>query len=63
MLSVDLRRTQHELGELAINRSSDPFDNLIGGKSGAGMFYDTFRRLRSVFSRKTFRTNHGEQFE
>ena len=63
MLSVDLRRTQHELGELAINRSSDPFDNLIGGKSGAGMFYDTFRRLRSVFSRKTFRTNHGDQFE
>lgn len=62
-LSMDLRRTQHDLGQLAISRSSDPFDDLLMGKAGAGMFYDTFRRVRSVFSRKKFRNRHGEQFE
>ena len=62
-LSDQLRTTQDDLRDLSINRSSDPFEILIGGKSGAGRFYDTFRRMRSVFSRKSFRSNHGEQFQ
>ena len=46
-----------------IGRSSEPFDDLLKGKTGAGMFYDSFRRTRSLFSRKKFRHQHGEQFE
>jgi 1-acyl-sn-glycerol-3-phosphate acyltransferase len=62
-LSAELRDTQDQLAKLAIGRSSDPFDDLLTGKAGAGMFYDTFRRVRSVFSRTKFRNKHGDQFE
>jgi len=62
-LSTDLRGTQDQLARLAMGRSSDPFDDLLMGKAGAGLFYDTFRRVRSVFSRTKFRNKHGEQFE
>ena len=62
-LSAELRGTQRRLARLAMGRSSDPFDDLLMGKAGAGMFYDTFRRVRSVFSRNKFRIKHGDQFE
>ena len=62
-LSAELRGTQQQLSQLVIGRSSEPFDDLLKGKTGAGMFYDSFRRTRSLFSRKKFRHQHGEQFE
>ncbi|MDA7878046.1 lysophospholipid acyltransferase family protein [bacterium] len=62
-LSSELRSTQHQLSELVIARSSDPFDDLLMGKAGAGMFYDSVRRVRSVIARKKYRNRHGEQFE
>ena len=63
MLSVDLRGTQAKLAQLAMARRSDPFDDLLVGKAGAGVFYDSFRRVRSVFSGKKFRNKHGDQFQ
>ena len=62
-LSAELRGTQEKLSQLAIARNSDPFDDLLLGKAGAGMFYDSFRRVRSVLSGKKFRNKHGEQFQ
>ena len=62
-LSLDLRGTQDKLAQLAMGRRSDPFDDLLVGKAGAGFFYDSFRRVRSAFSGKKFRNKHGEQFE
>jgi len=63
MLSAELRGTQGKLAQLAVARRSDPFDDLLVGKAGAGIFYDSFRRVRSVFSGKKFRDKHGEQFQ
>ena len=63
MVSAELRETQNKLAKLAVARRSDPFDDLLLGKAGAGIFYDSFRRVRSVFSGKKFRNKHGEQFE
>ncbi|MAI74377.1 MAG: acyltransferase [Rhodopirellula sp.] len=63
LLSGNLRLTQNKLSRLAIARSSDPFDDLLLGKAGAGIFYDSFRRVRSVLSGKKFRNKHGEQFQ
>lgn len=63
LLSTKLRGTQDKLAKLAVARSSGPFDNLLQGKAGAGIFYDSFRRVRSAFSGKKFRNQHGEQFE
>jgi 1-acyl-sn-glycerol-3-phosphate acyltransferase len=58
-----LRQTQMELSQCAIQRSSDSFDNLLRGTSGAGGFYDFFRRLKSWSRLKRFRPQHGNQFE
>ncbi len=63
MLSADLRGTQTKLARLAVARCSDPFDDLLLGNAGAGIFYDSFRRVRSIFSGKKFRNKHGEQFQ
>jgi 1-acyl-sn-glycerol-3-phosphate acyltransferase len=62
-LTVHLRQTQQRLAELAIARSSSAFDNLIRGQSGAGLVYDSFRRVKSWACRQPFRARHGEQFE
>jgi 1-acyl-sn-glycerol-3-phosphate acyltransferase len=63
LLTSRLRETQKSLAELAIARSSDPFDNLIRGRSGAGFVYDSFRRIKSWTTGNRFRSQHGEQFE
>ncbi len=63
MLTSQLRATQNGLAELAQARSSDPFDNLIRGNSGAGFVYDSFRRMKSFAAGRSFRSQHGEQFE
>ena len=63
LLTGRLRRTQNELAELAIERSSDAFDNLLRGTAGAGIVYDSFRRFKSILSGQRFRSRHGEQFE
>ena len=63
MLTNKLRANQERLTELAMERSSEPFENLIRGGRGAGGFYDSFRRLRSLLTGKSFRSQHGSQFE
>lgn len=63
LLTGRLRATQRSLSELAIARSSDPFDDLILGNTGAGFIYDSFRRIKSWGSGRQFRAQHGEHFE
>lgn len=61
-LSDQLRTAQTELAELSMARSSEPFQNLLQGKAGGGMFYDIARRLKSVATGQRFRASHGRQF-
>ncbi|NND99810.1 MAG: acyltransferase [Pirellulaceae bacterium] len=63
ILDTRLRSAQTELSELAIARSSEPFDNLIRGGAGAGRLYDAFRRMKSVATGRKFRAAHGDAFE
>ena len=62
-LEKGLREAQHRLSSLAIERSSDAFDNLLDGKRGAGGAYDSFRRVKSLLTGRSFKASHGEQFE
>ena len=62
-LTLRMRNAQTKLAELAIQRSSAPFENLLAGKRGAGVFYDSLRRLKSWATGSSFRASHGEQFE
>lgn len=61
-LTRGLRQTQHCLAEIAIGRGAQDLEMLVGGKAGAGMFYDTFRAAKSLFTGKRFRSRHGDQF-
>lgn len=53
-----LRTTQSELADDAIKRRGEPFENLLVGKSGGGLFYDTFRRFKSVLTGQRFSARH-----
>ncbi len=61
-LTTQLRKTQSELAELAQARSSDPFDNLLEGRRGAGTVYDSFRRAKAMVTGKSVRSQHGDHF-
>ncbi len=63
LLTRHLRENQDRLKQLAIARSSEPFDNLLVGHRGAGGIYDLFRRLKTMGTGKKFRAQHGKQFE
>lgn len=63
LLTERLRQTQSDLQTLAIARSSKPFDNLLAGTRGAGVAYDSFRRIKSLLTGQKFKAQHGEQFE
>lgn len=63
LLTTRLRENQRALAELAIARSSEPFEDLIRGRAGAGFVYDSFRRIKSWATGSRFRSQHGEQFE
>ncbi|MGB7343103.1 MAG: lysophospholipid acyltransferase family protein [Pirellulaceae bacterium] len=62
LLENRLRQSQSALSELAIARSSAPFENFIHSRTGAGVFYDTFRRLKSWMNGQAFQSSHGDQF-
>ena len=63
LLDLRLRESQARLEELAIARCSEPFDNLMKGKTRAGGFYDSFRRAKAFVTRKPFQSQHGRQFQ
>lgn len=63
LLEKELRATQDRLMRLAVARDSEPFDNLLRGKAGAGAFYDLARRLNPMRWGATARSQHGDQFE
>jgi len=62
-LNERLRQTQQELAVSAIARDTKAFESLMIGKVGAGMFYDTMRRLKSWIKREKFRAEHGERIQ
>lgn len=63
LLTDQLRKTQGSLAQLAIDRSSQPFDHLLSGKRGAGVVYDSFRRMKSLLTGQRFRSQHGDHFQ
>ncbi len=63
LLTDCLRQTQSSLSQQVMARSSQPFDNLLSGKRGAGVIYDSFRRIKSWYTGKQFRSQHGKHFE
>ncbi|MCO8120960.1 lysophospholipid acyltransferase family protein [Stieleria sp. TO1_6] len=62
-LTAGLRSAQSQLSRLAIERSSEPFDNLLRGSTGSGWFYDSCRRIKSFATGGAFKANHGDQFQ
>jgi len=58
-LNQRLRQTQQALAQAAIARNLAAFQSIMIGKVGAGMFYDTMRRLKSWMRREKFRAEHG----
>ena len=63
LLEAELRAAQDRLCGLAIARRSEPFDNLLHGKAGAGWFYDGMRRVRRWRHGGKARVQHGKEFE
>lgn len=62
-LTSQLRQTQSTLATLSMQRSSEPFDNLLSGRTGAGTIYDLFRRTKALLTGQRFRSQHGDHFE
>lgn len=62
LLSNGLRSSQRTLAELAIARTPEPFEMLLSGARGAGGFYDSLRRFRSLVTGQRFRAEHGRKF-
>lgn len=62
LLESGLRENQRRLAELVIARSPEPFQVVLSGARGAGGFYDSFRRFRSLVSGRQFRAEHGRKF-
>jgi len=63
MLTERLRLAQYDLAKLAIERCSDPFHNLLAGRVGGGLIYDSMRRTKAWMRGETFHPHHGEQFK
>lgn len=63
LLTTRLRHAQIELSKQAVDRRSSPFDQLLVGKSGAGMVYDSFRRMKAVVTGQKFQARHSEPLE
>lgn len=62
-LTQRLRFSQARLAKLCLDRSSEPFENLLQGKRGASGIYDTARRLKSWMTGQSFQASHGDQFQ
>lgn len=62
VLESGLRENQRQLAELVIQRSSEPFEAVLSGARGAGGFYDSFRRFRSLIGGRQFHAEHGRKF-
>ncbi len=63
LLSARLRQAQSDLFQKAMQRSAEPFDNLLRGSRGGGIVYDSLRRVKSLATGRRFRAAHGEHFE
>ena len=62
-LAGGLRDTQSRLSELSIQRSCDPFENLLSGTTGGGWIYDSCRRVKALVTGQSFNASHGDQFK
>ena len=57
-LTTTLRINQQALADLAVARSIDPFENLLQSRGGGGVIYDSFRRIKSLFTGRRFQRRH-----
>ncbi len=61
-LAAALRENQTCLANAVIARDPAAFEPILSGKRGAGGFYDSLRRLRSLVTRSEFHSEHGSKF-
>ncbi len=59
MIEAELTRTLDALNAETIQRDPQLFETLIGGSSGAGGWYDRFRRVGSWMRGKKFDSSHA----
>lgn len=62
-LTRALRDTQQHLESLVIERCDTNFQPILKGDVGGGAVYDSFRRVKSLFTGKKFEGQHGEHFQ
>jgi 1-acyl-sn-glycerol-3-phosphate acyltransferase len=58
-LTAALAAAQRELAALAIARDPAPFEPLLVGAAGVGVFYDLWQRLRSASRGARYTAEHG----
>ncbi len=63
MLTDRMRANQTLLGEFAIARDSDAFENVLAGVRGAGFVYDSMRRLKALATGGRFQASHGKKLQ
>ncbi|TWU17683.1 hypothetical protein Pla52o_48980 [Novipirellula galeiformis] len=61
LLTARLRQTQTELSAAVVTRDSEAFENILSGIRGAGILYDSMRRLKSLLTGTQFKASHGEK--
>lgn len=54
-----LAAAQDALAELALQRDAAAFETILGGRSGVGGMYDTWRRFRALLRGERLDTSHG----
>jgi len=54
-----LAGAQDALAELALQRDAGAFETILGGRSGVGGLYDTWRRFRARLRGERLDTSHG----
>ena len=58
VLTMSLRDNQRSLADLSLARSLEPFENLLQSRGGGGVIYDSFRRIKSLFTGQPFQRRH-----
>lgn len=54
-----LAAAQDALAKLVLRRDVEPFETILGGRSGVGGVYDTWRRFRARLRGEPFHAGHG----
>ncbi|WP_372723710.1 lysophospholipid acyltransferase family protein [Novipirellula sp.] len=63
LLTDRMRDNQTVLSERVIARDSEAFENLLAGAGGAGIVYDSMRRLKALATGRRFKAAHGNKLQ